>query len=115
MNIKEIKKVVNSGESEEMQRRLILHIIARDKKAIPDIMEMLAIERKDNSELIRDMNHELSRTHIFIEGLPEEKPKKKDEKEGFSRKFVLGEIEKFYSTYRTRVTHCFNRFKQFQS
>lgn len=114
MNILNIAKIINLPISEEQKRELILVEIARDKDAIPTVMKILANEREQNSELIRDMNLELSRAHIFIDDyMPEPVKLRKGESEekGFNRKFITDKIAEFYINYKDAVTHCFNRFK----
>ena len=46
---------------EETVKQLAINYLATDKEIIPNMMKILAAERKDNKELIKDMNCELSR------------------------------------------------------
>ncbi len=112
----------------EAKEHLIIQSLAKDEKLIPTLMKILEQERRDKKELMADMNLELSRAHIFID---EEWPtkgvvggdtnhghntkplgKKKAEKPqtGFHRGFVLDKIAEFYTKYKGRIGHCFNRF-----
>ncbi len=112
MDLKLLKQILDSTLPEEVKEHKIIEVIAADKNALPEMMKILMAERSFNSELIRDMNAELSRAHIFIEGEVSDKPSKnkKDPNAGFSKGFVMGEIEKFYTKYKSVVRHCFNRF-----
>lgn len=107
MDIKKIKKIVESMYSDEDKRYLILRDIALDKNAIPDILNILDAERKTKQELILDMNMELSRAHIYIEDIKEPA---RVEKSSFNKKFVVDSIAAFYVKYKGIVGHCFNRF-----
>ncbi len=112
MDLELIKQIVNSGLPDESKEYKIIQVLADDEKAIPEIMKILESERSMQRRLIMDMNAELSRSHIFIELEVPDKPSKnkKNPNEGFSKGFVVGEIEKFYVKYKSVVTHCFNRF-----
>ncbi len=98
MNIKLITEIVNDRtNSEDEKRSLIIGVLARDKNAMPDILELLAEERKNKNELIIDFNLELSRANIYID----ERPESKDEiKNRFNKQFVTDEIRKFYIKYK---------------
>lgn len=93
MNLENIKKIVNGGHPN--WKALLLNEIASDPQAIGYVMEMLDYERKENKQLITDLNFELSRAHLAIVH-PEAN------KEGFVQK----EITKFYDS--GRIGHCFN-------
>ena len=58
MDLKSIKEIVCSDVPEYAQERLILSVLAQDKKAIPYIMEILKNERDESSELLLDTNSE---------------------------------------------------------
>lgn len=110
MNLENIKEIVNSsGLSTESKKSLIFRDIAKDKKAIPSILQILNSERGMKDDLITDMNLELSRAHCFIEGIEEPL---QDSTKRFNKTFVISAIESFYVKYKNMVTHCFNRFNQ---
>ncbi len=103
MNVELIAQIVNDrNNSEEEKRSLIIGVLARDKNAMPDILELLAEERKNKNELILGFNLELSRANVYIE----EKPESKDEsKQGFNKAFVTSEIKKFYTKYKDFIVN----------
>ena len=45
-------------------KQLAINYLATDKEIIPNMMAILAAERKENKELIKDMNCELSRITV---------------------------------------------------
>lgn len=104
MNIEEIKRICNSTSfSLESRETMILRLIAKDKKAVPYIIEMLNSERQIKNNIISDMNVELSRSLVFIEENTEETKKNKKlpiEKQGFSRTFVVNSINDFWNKYK---------------
>ncbi len=106
MDIKTLKEIVNSDASNELKEKLIINCLASDENAISNVLKILHEERKNKSELIRDMNAELSRAHIYIEINKEDKT----EKTTFNKDFIMEVIKKFYTKYKHVVTHCFNRF-----
>ena len=107
LQVKEIKKIVNSNLPEAVQAMQIINVIASYENAIPIILEILQSERQSKSELVQDMNLELSRAHIYIELLKESS---EEREEGFNKSFVIEKITEFYSKYKGMVRHCFNRF-----
>jgi hypothetical protein len=108
MRIDDIKHIVNSNIFDNsIKRSMIIKVIAADEKAIPDILAILNSERKENKELITDMNLELSRTHIYVDEFTESS---KMAKERFNKGFIIDNISKFYIKYQGRISHCFNRF-----
>ena len=101
MNINEIKDIIDlPGMSDEYKRILIIEVMAKDEKAIPDILDILAYERKSNKELTTDMNVLLSKAHLGLET-------PKLNKGGFMQK----EIIEFYRKYRNKIGHCFKNLK----
>ncbi len=70
MNLKAIRQVIESDLPDEEKEGAIIKILAEDKNVIPLVMEILEAEREKKSELISDMNAELSRAHIFLEATP---------------------------------------------
>ena len=107
MDLKTIKEIVNSGAKDEIQEALIINTLANDEKVIPMILEILSSERKENKDLIMDINLELSRAHIYIDMRPESKAENKD---CFNKGFIMDEIAKFYIKNKGKILHCFNRF-----
>lgn len=92
MDITSIKNVVNSNLPLDYQEKAILSIIAKDKQAIPYIMEILDNERKINKELISDSNAELSRALVVLS----DKNLKSNKNIIADPKWVVGEIKKHY-------------------
>jgi hypothetical protein len=107
MDIKLIKKIVTSNLPDKIKESQIIELLANDEDTIPMILKILEQERKLKTELVQDLNLELSRAHIYIEIQPENK---EEEKERFNKKFVIGEISNFYAKYKGIISHCFNRF-----
>ena len=105
MDLKAIRLALDSSIEDDLKERIILSIIGKDEKAIPFVMEMLSNEREDNRELKYAMNLELSRAHIYIENPDAINGKNKEEKKAF----VIREIDKFYTQFRDRIHHCFNK------
>jgi len=92
MNLENIKSIVCSGDPN--WELLLLSEIAKDKAAIPKILNMLNEERLSNQLLITELNFQLSRAHVALV-----EPKvNKDQ-------FVQNEIKKFYQT--GKISHCF--------
>lgn len=101
MNIKEIKSIVDIKDLDDNTKsELILHVIAKDKKAIPTILSIIEIERKMNNELIGDSNAELSRALITLQdpNIGKKKPKPIVELD-----FVVNEIKKHYLKWEDTV------------
>ena len=107
MDLKSITTIVNSNNSEEVKRYLIINVLAMDENVIPEILEILARERKVKDELITDFNLELSRAHIYIDERPESKL---EAKQNFNKTFITDAIGKFYYKYKKQVNHLYNRF-----
>ncbi len=112
MDLDLLKQIVNSSLPDEVKEHKIIGVLAADENALPEMMKVLESERRVKRELITDMNVELSRAHVFIDlKIIENLPKHKNgHSEGFTKGFVMDEIEKFYTKYKSLVTHCFNRF-----
>ncbi len=112
MDLVELKQILNSDSSDEVKKSQVINCLAKDKEVIPVIMRMLEREREIKSELITDMNHELSRAHVFIDDfMPEPvKLKKGETMIGFDKNFVLDKIAEFYINYKSLIRHCYNRF-----
>lgn len=108
MDISEIRKVINANLDDNNSEKLIINILSKDKKLIPTILEILSVERFNNSEIIADMNLELSRTSTFIDM---NIPTNKSNKENFNKEFVMSKVGEFYKKYKHRVSHGFNLFK----
>jgi hypothetical protein len=92
MNLENIKMIVNAGLLN--WDKLLLLEIAKDPQAIPMLLTLLDNERKENSELITDINFQLSRAHLALE-----------QPEVNKGDFVQKEIRKFYK--EGRINHCF--------
>ena len=107
MNIKALKAIINSEFPDTIKEAEIISILADDEKVIPQLMKLLEEERRSKKILIRDMNLELSRAHVYIDELPEAKSKGN---QTLNKNFVIDKISEFYVKYKSMVTHCFNRF-----
>lgn len=113
MNIEIIKEVVNDPIlPDEAKSDKILQIIAKDKNAIPTVMQLLAAERQFKDALISDMNLELSRADVHIQD-PMLASKDKAAREHIqlvqASEYVLNHITAFYVKYKGAITHCFNK------
>ncbi len=106
MNLQLIREIVNSQTPDEIKRDLIISAIAKDESAIPDLLSILSAERKNKKELILDLNQELSKAHVYIEGRPESK---EESKKNFNKEFLLKSIEDLYRKYKGIISHNFNR------
>lgn len=116
MDIEKIKEIVNSPHhTTEMKEMSILHLLAMDPNAIPDILKILSIERSQNQEMISDMNSELAKSFVFIEALnPALLPKGGFETtmgKQVNKNWILDQICGFYVKYKGRIKYPFNRFE----
>lgn len=97
MDLKKLKTIVNSDNTfigDVEKRALIIALIAEDERAIPDILEILASERRKKKELISDFNTLLSKADAALDS-----PKlNKDD-------FIQKEVKLFYEKNRDYVTH----------
>lgn len=110
MDLTKIKQVVNQDLlSDDQKRAVILMIIAEDKKAIPDLLEMLEAERQIRYDLIIDMNLELSRTAMYLKEFALEDKRRRSAKDGggLDRPFILDAVKQFYRKYRGIVEHAY--------
>ena len=99
MDIKSIKQIVNSDLPIDYQEKVILSILADDKKVIPYIMEILDNERKQSKELILDTNSELSRALLVLN----DENLKSNKKVVADPKWVVGEIKKHYHKWENHI------------
>ncbi len=115
MDFKKLEQALNAPVEDAIKRKRVIAVLAEDKNAIPDLLDLLAQERQNNKDLITDMNSELSRAHIFIDELNPALLGKKEKLtnlgEQVTKPFIMDEIAKFYIKYKGMVTHCYNRFK----
>ena len=105
MNLKKLKDVLNSDLPEDLQRHLIIGIIAEDEQAIPDILDFLSYERKKRKKLVQEFNLHLSKAHLALEFA---KYKKGDLNHDH---FVDREIEAFFHKHKDEklVGHLFKK------
>lgn len=96
MNLKEISKILSYPIPDETKEILIIRILSKDKNVIPLIMEILEAERKQNNELLGEMNVQLSRAHLGLE-----KPEINEDH------FMDKEILQFYLKNKEHIGHCF--------
>ena len=96
MNIKLIKEIVNSNNSDELKEKMIISALSIDKKLIPTILEILQEERVVKDELILDSNAELSRALIVLR----DNNLKSNKKIIADPKWVSGEIIKHYKKWK---------------
>ena len=99
MDLKAIKLFVDSDMPDGTKKNLILDVIAKDKNAIPYVMEMLYRERETTKDLILDSNVELSRALIVLK----DENLKWDDKVIANPKWVAGEIIKHYQKWKNYV------------
>lgn len=109
MNISKIKEIVNDNfYPDDIKRHLIISIISKDEEAIPDILKILAEERKRKKKLINEFNLQLSRAHIVLEGA------KFTKKSLNHDHFVEREIEGFYHNFKDDVHHLYKDLNKMQ-
>lgn len=102
--IKEIKSILDLECSDQDKEMRIFQAIAKNKNAVPYVLQLLNIERLENHELINDANVELSRAHLLA---AKNAKNRKITKKDFGIWFVNEEIEKFYKKYKGRIDHLF--------
>lgn len=102
--IKEIKSILDLECSDQDKEMRIFQAIAKNKHAVPYVLQLLNIERLENHELINDANVELSTAHLLAAKLAQNR---KIIKKDFGIWFVNEEIEKFYKKYKGRIDHLF--------
>ena len=100
MDIKKIRDLLNSEIPDDMQEYWLKRLIANDEEAIPDILQLLAIERQEKKEIIEEMNLQLSRADIGLDN------PKVINKNGF----IQNEIREFYAKYKDHIGHCFRKY-----
>lgn len=106
MDLNRLKDILNSSNSDDMKRHMIIKVLADDEAVIPDILDLLAYERKRKKKLITEINFQLSRAHIALE-------KGKFDKKGLNGDhFIEKEIEGFYHSFSDQVGHCFKKLSQ---
>ena len=104
MDTKQIKEILNSGMAKEFQIKSILSVIAKDKKAIPYIMEILENERSQSEELILDSNMELSRALVVLDDVN----LKSNKKLIADPKWVVAQIKEHYLKWSNVIKCNFN-------
>ncbi len=101
MKIDEIKAIVNADLPDDFKRRGILRLMAKDESVIPELLEILNIERKAKKVLLTDMNALLSKSHVALEIAT-------FDKKGLNGDgFIQREIMEFYLNNKDTVGHCF--------
>lgn len=107
MDIEKIKAVVNSSMPDSLQRQMIIRIIADDNQAIPDILDLLANERKNSKKLIQEYNLYLSKAHLGLINATYKKG------ELNSDHFIDKEIEAFFHKFKNYkdVGHLFKKLE----
>lgn len=103
MDIKKIKDIVNANFRDEITEKLILSVIADDKKAIPTILNILQTEREQKEELLLDTNAELSRALIVLK----DKNLKYNKKIIVDPKWVVEQIINHYKKWNDYIGCCF--------
>lgn len=102
--IKEIGLILDLECSDQHKEALIFKAIAKNKNAVPYVLQLLNIERLEIDELINDANVELSRAHLLA---AKNAKNRKMTKKGFGIWFVNEEIEKFYKKHKGKINHLF--------
>jgi hypothetical protein len=104
MDIKKIKEIVNSDFPEDFKKYAILSTIAKDRDAIPYMLQVLEEEREQQRELLLDTNLELSRALVVLN----DKNLKSNKKVVTDPKWVVGEIKKHYVKWKNHIKCNFN-------
>lgn len=89
MNLKKIAKYLSAPVPDKVKRSLILGEIAKDKDAIPHILEILKVEREEANDMLKDANVLIGKADIAFNDTGMMKRLKKDN-------FYTNEVEKFY-------------------
>lgn len=89
MNLELIQSIVNdSFVPAESKKKLILMAVATAEDAIPSILQIVEAERRQNKELILDLNANLSIALVALT----------DNYKGENKKFIVETIKKFYNS-----------------
>lgn len=108
MDLNSLKDILNGGYPDDIKRHMIIKTLAADEEVIPDILDILAHERKRKKKLVEEMNFQLSRAHIGLE-------KSKFAKTGLNGdRFIEKEIGNFYHNFKDQVGHCFKKLEDMQ-
>ncbi len=110
MNLSAIKDILNLDAPESVKESMIITVLSKDKEVIPNLLKVLDAERKHKSELILDMNLELTRSHVYIDEMINFENVKKEANLQVNKKFITDKIAAFYIKYKGSIGHCFNRF-----
>jgi hypothetical protein len=79
---------------------MVIAVIAMDERAIPDILDILASERKNKKELISDFNTLLSKADSALDS-----PKLN------KGNFIQAEVKDFYVKNKDYVRHNWKDYK----
>lgn len=102
MDINKIRTIVNSNDgiiSDAEKRGLIIAVIAEDERAIIDVLEILASERRKKKELISEFSTLLSKADAALDS---PKLNKND--------FIQKEVEEFYVKNKDYVIHNWKKY-----
>ncbi len=105
MNINKIAKVLSLQIPDEQKRSMILLIIAKDKDAIPHILNILKNEREYNEELLLDINEELSKALVTLIRNDEKTKRGKDVIEETA--LIIQSIKNHYLKFAETIRCCF--------
>lgn len=97
--IKEIVEETNLDDEQKYQ--LILRELAKDYDAVHQIISVIQNNLLLQKELVRELNHEVSRYHIHIN---DSKLLKKN------KDFLNKQTEKMYEDYKKYISPCYNNF-----
>lgn len=103
MDLAKIKSILltNDGIITEVEKRaMVIAVIAMDERAIPDILDILAAERKKKKELISDFNTLLSKVDSALDT-------PKLNKGGF----IQAEVKDFYIKNKDYVRHNWKNYE----
>lgn len=104
MDLLKIKGILSLHNlDDDAKSKLILGVIARDKNAIPYMLELLSIERQKNEELISDFNLELSRASVVLN----DSNLRANKKVIIQPKKVVEMIKAHYNKWRDCIECCF--------
>lgn len=104
MNLKNIQNALSAPLSDDIKERLILIEISKDKNAIPKILEMLDNEREETSELVDDLNLEVSRLDMMFK-----EPKLGGNTKLERNNFRESNVNNLYQKWSHRIGHLFKK------
>lgn len=108
MDIKKLRGILNLPIPDDRMEEYIISFIAEDKDVIPNILKILNAERAEKSELILDMNLQLSRALVVLK---DENLKYNKKKITVDPSFVISEIFIHYKKWKNYI-NCNFKIKE---